>query len=314
MEYRRLGPSDLEISRVGFGCWAIGGHGYGAVDDKVSKRAIRKALDLGINFFDTANVYGFGRSESVLSEALGEHRHQVVIATKFGVNCDSEGKTYRDCSPQNILRSLEESLRRLKVDCIPLYQIHWHDGKTSIHAVMETLERCREAGKIRYIGCCNFPIDLVEAAFSSGDLVSVQSLYNVKRRKNEKIMEDCFHGHQMGVVAYEVLGRGLFSGKFGTDSKFGDNDTRGRDPEFQDKELKRNIDISRELTEVGTRQGKSAAQTAIRWVLEKPFVTCALIGAKSPRQVEENVGALGWSLDEDELERLNRLEGEKGLG
>jgi aryl-alcohol dehydrogenase-like predicted oxidoreductase len=313
MEHRRLGTSGLEVSAIGFGCWAIGGHGYGTVDDNVSKRAIWKALDLGINFFDTANVYGFGHSESLLSEALGEHRHEVVIATKFGVNWDSEGKTYRDCSPSNILQSLEESLRRLRVDCIPLYQLHWHDGKTGIHAIMETLQRCRQAGKIRYIGCCNLASELIDAAGSSGELVSVQALYNVKRRENEKTMVDCFH-HQRGVVAYEVLGRGLFSGKFGANPRFGDNDTRGRDPEFQDKELERNIQISRALTEVGARHGKSAAQTAIKWVLEKPFVASALVGAKSPGQVEDNVGALGWTLDEHDLERLNRLAGEKVLG
>jgi myo-inositol catabolism protein IolS len=311
MEYRRLGTSDLEVSRISFGCWAIGGHGYGAVDDSVSKRAIWKALDLGISFFDTANVYGFGHSESLLSEALGELRHEVVIATKFGVNWDSEGKTYRDCSARSVMQSLEESLRRLKVDCIPLYQIHWHDGKTRIDEIMGTLKRCREAGKIKCIGCCNFPSELIDAARSSGELVSVQALYNVKRRENEKAISESFHRHQMGAIAYEVLGRGLFSGKFGTNSRFGDNDTRSRDPEFQDKELAKNIQISRALTEIGRRHGKSAAQTAIRWVLEKPFVTCALVGAKTPAQIEENVGSLGWSLDEGDLERLDRLGEEK---
>ena len=306
MEFRKLGTSDLNISRVGFGCWAIGGHGYGAVDDDISKRAVGKALDLGITFFDTANVYGFGRSESVLSEALGERRHEVIIATKFGVNWDSEGKTYLDCSPSNITRSLEESLRRLRIDCIPLYQIHWHDGKTEIDQIMETLDGCRQSGKVRYVGCCNFDMDFIEAARSCGELVSLETLYNVKKRENESRMAQCFH-HQMGVVAYEVLGRGLFSGKFAADSGFGDNDTRVRDPEFQDKELERNIKISRVLAEVGLRHGKSAAQIAIRWVLEKPFVTCALIGAKTAAQVEENAGAVGWSLDREDLDRLNRI-------
>lgn len=307
MEYARLGRSDLEISGIGFGCWAIGGHGYGYVDDNASKKAIWRALDLGINFFDTANVYGFGHSESILSEALGEHRHEVVIATKVGVNWDSEGNTYRDCSPLNILGSLEESLRRLRVECITLYQVHCHDGKTSIQDIMETLERCRESGKIRYAGCCNFPIELIEAAGSSDDLVSVQALYNIKKRENEKTMEECFYGRQMGVVAYEVLGRGLFSGKYVTTSSFGEKDTRSRDPEFIEEELERNVEISRVIAEVGSRYGKSAAQTAIRWALEKPFLTCALVGAKTQVQVEENAGAIGWSLDEEDLEILNSL-------
>jgi len=307
MEYVKLGSTPLEVSRIGFGCWAIGGHGYGYVDGDVSKRAIRKALDLEINFFDTANVYGFGYSESLLSEALGERRHNVVIATKVGVNWDSKGKTYRDCSPRNISQSLEESLRRLKVDCIPLYQIHWHDGKTRIDEIMDTLGRCRESGKIKYIGFCGFPTALIDVACSLGELVSMQALYNVKRRENEKTMKNCFYGHRMAVVAYEVLGRGLFSGKYGAGSRFGEKDTRGNDPEFQGKQLARNIEISRVLGEVGAKHGKSAAQTAIRWVLERQFVTCALVGAKSPRQVAENAGALGWSLDEEDLERLNQI-------
>lgn len=307
MEYVKLGHTSLEISRIGFGCWAIGGHGYGYVDDNVSKKAIRKALELGINFFDTANVYGFGHSESMLSEALGEDRHEVIIASKVGVNWDSAGRTYRDCSPSNILQSLEGSLRRLRLDCIPLYQIHWHDGKTRIDDIMETLGRCRDSGKIRYIGCCSLPSDLIDDACSYDELVSMQALYNVKRRENEKTMEGCFYGHQMGVVAYEVLGRGLFSGKFGTNSRYGDKDTRSRDPQFQEKELEHNLEISGVLTEVGERYSKSAAQTAIRWVLEKPFVTCALVGAKSPLQIEENAGSLGWFMDQEDLERLNQL-------
>ncbi len=307
MQRRRVGKSELEISEVGFGCWAIGGHGYGNVDDKVSKRAIQKALDLGINFFDTANVYGFGHSETLLSEALGSHRQEVVIATKVGVNWTSDGNTYRDCSPPTLLQSLEESLRRLRVDCIPLYQIHGHDGKTRMDDIMDVLRRCQEAGKIRYIGCCNFPIDLIGAVGSSNDLVSLQALYNVKQRENERTMEDCYSGRQMGVIAYEVLGRGLFSGKYGVTSRFGEKDTRVRDPQFRGKELERNIEILRGLAKVGARYGKSAAQAAIRWVLDKPFLTCALVGAKTPAQIEENAGAVGWSLHEEDLERLNLL-------
>jgi aryl-alcohol dehydrogenase-like predicted oxidoreductase len=311
MEYIKLGHSPLEISRIGFGCWAIGGHGYGSVDDSVSIKAIRKALELGINFFDTANVYGFGHSESLLSEALGEERHEVVIATKVGMNWDSAGRTYRDCSPHNIVQSLEASLRRLRIDCLPLYQIHWHDGKTRMDDIMDTLARCRDSGKIRYIGCCSLPSSLMDEACAFDELVSMQALYNIKRRENEKTMENCYFSCQIGVVAYEVLGRGLFSGKYGINSRFGDRDTRSRDPQFRGNELENNLEILQALTEVGRRYSKSAAQSAIRWVLEKPFVSCALVGAKSPFQVEENAGALGWSLDQMDLRCLNRIAGER---
>ena len=147
----------MTVSRLAFGCWAMGGHGYGTVDDAESIAAVKKALELGINFFDTADVYGFGHSERILSEALDSRRHDVVIATKFGVSWDDSGKTRKDCSPKRLVEALEGSLRRLRVECIPLYQIHWHDGITPVPDLMETLLRCREAGKIRYIGCSNFP-------------------------------------------------------------------------------------------------------------------------------------------------------------
>jgi len=139
MEYRRLGLTGLRISRVGFGCWAIGGHGYGLVTEKDFSAAVKEALDLGINFFDTADVYGFGRSERILAKALGSRRKEVVIATKFGVAWNKQGQTYKDCSPRRAEQALEGSLNRLKIDCIPLYQIHWHDGITPIPEIMQAL-------------------------------------------------------------------------------------------------------------------------------------------------------------------------------
>jgi aryl-alcohol dehydrogenase-like predicted oxidoreductase len=305
MEYRTLGASDLAVSEIGFGGWAIGGHGYGKVDDRVSKEAVRKALDLGVNFFDTANVYGFGHSEIVLSEALGERRHEVVIATKVGVKLNREGNTYRDCSPRSIMESLEGSLRRLRLDCIPLYQIHWPDGKTRIGEIMEVLEKCREAGKIKHIGCCNLSLELIKEATCSGKLVSVQTLYNVKRRENEGTLRKCFYGLGMGAITYEVLGRGLFSGRYGKSVSFGKNDTRTKEPEFYEDNLDANLNIGGLLAKVGERYGKSAAQVAIRWTLDKPFVTCALVGAKTPEQVEENVASVGCSLTEEDLEILD---------
>src|SRR5947207_3407434 len=156
MEYRKLAFTDLEVSRVGFGGWAISGHGWGPVDDRESAAAVQRALDLGINLFDTADVYGFGHSEEVLASALGDERRHAVIATKFGVTWDARGRVSRDVSPPRVVAALEASLRRLRLDCIPLYQVHWPDGATPVAATMEALRRCQEAGKVRWIGCCNF--------------------------------------------------------------------------------------------------------------------------------------------------------------
>ena len=143
MEYKRLGLTDLEISRVGFGCWTMGKSRWGKVYDQDSIASVHEALNQGINFFDTADVYGFGHAEKILCKALGSHRNQVVIATKFGVNWDEKGNTSRDCSPKRVVEALEGSLRRLKLDCIPLYQIHWPDPKTPIWVTMEAFKKVK---------------------------------------------------------------------------------------------------------------------------------------------------------------------------
>lgn len=303
MEYNKLGSTDLEISCIGFGCWAIGGHGYGKVDDRESIRAIHKALDLGINFFDTADVYGFGHSEEILSKALGSQRTKVIIATKFGVTWDENGNTLRDCSPKRIIEALEGSLSRLKIDCIPLYQIHWHDGKTPIYETMEAIKKCQEAGKIRYIGCSNLSTELVLEASKIHRIESVQVLYNFVQRDLEKEIK-YFEASQMGVIAYGVLGRGLFTGKYGLNAKFGDNDTRNRDENFQGENLRKNLQLVDVLRKIGKRYGKSPSQVAIRWVLDNPGITCALTGIKKPEQIIENSGAVGWRLLQEDWKAL----------
>jgi len=307
MEYKRLGSTNLEISRIGFGCWAIGGHGYGSVDDQQSVNAIQKALDMGVNFFDTADVYGFGHSEEILSKALGSQRGKVIVATKFGVNWDENGKTYKDCSAKRIIEALDGSLSRLKIDCIPLYQIHWHDGKTPIEDVMGTLLKCRDAGKILHIGCCNFPKDLILRASNINRVESYQCLYNLTNRQNEDIVKYSSEELGISVFAYGVIGRGVFSAKYNKDSRFGENDTRIKDPDFHGTQYDKNILIAEELSEIGKKYGKSPAQVAIRWVLENSNVTCAITGSKTPEQVSENVGFVGWTLDQSDMELIDSM-------
>lgn len=304
MDYRRLGSTNLEISRIGFGCWAISGHGYGSVDDRESIKSIQKALDLGINFFDTADVYGFGYSEEILSKALGSQRDQVIIATKFGVHFDDKGKTYKDCSPKRIIKFLDGSLNRLKIDCIPLYQIHWHDEKFPIEDVMETLLKCRDAGKILHIGCCNFSRELILRTSSINRIESYQCLYNLTKRQNEKTIKFSSEELDISVFAYGVIGRGLFSAKYNKNSRFGENDTRVKDSDFQGAQYDNNILIAEKLSEIGKKYGKSPAQVAIRWVLENSNVTCAITGAKTPAQISENANSIGWSLDQNDMEPI----------
>jgi myo-inositol catabolism protein IolS len=306
MEYRKLGRTDLEVSRVAFGCWAIGGHGYGTVDDAESHRAIRQALDLGVNFFDTADIYGLGRSEAVLGDALGSQRNQVVIATKFGVRWDAAGRTCKDCSPEYLVRAVEGSLRRLRVDAISLYQVHWHDGVTAIPALMDALARLQKEGKILHIGCSNLPIEQTLEACGCGELTSVQLPFAINDRASEGRLRKYHQEHRLATMVYGVLARGFFSGRY-LDPFFGDeNDTRSRDPNFSGL-YPENCRLLSMLQQKGARYGRSCAQIAIRWVLDHPFVTSALVGAKTCAQVADNVEATGWQLAEEDFDDLAGL-------
>ncbi len=307
MEYRKLGLTNLMVSRIGFGCWAIGGHGYGEVDGGESIAAIHKALDLGVNFFDTADIYGFGHSEEILSKGLGSKKKDVVIATKFGVNWDAQGNTFRDCSPKRAVEALEGSLRRLKIDCIPLYQIHWHDGLTPIYETMQALLKCKEQGKIKYIGGSNFPLELTKEAMKTGTIDSIQLPYNVINQDWSDEIVHYVNVLKLGVIAYQVLARGLLTGKFNENTQFGPQDTRPFDKDFQSSKFIKNLNIAKKMKKVALKYGKTTSQLAIRWVLDNPNVSCALVGALTPIQVVDNCGALGWKIQLDDFESLKNF-------
>lgn len=310
MEYKRLGLTDIKVSRIGFGCWAIGGHGYGQVNDDESIKAIRFALDKGINLFDTADAYGFGHSEKILAKALGERRYDVIIATKFGVAWDDSGKTYLDCSPQRVIKALEGSLRRLKIDCIPIYQIHWYDDKTPIYDTMEVLEKCKREGKVKYVSCSNFSKEMIHDVQKTYRLESLQCLYNVIERKNEADMHDCCENMNMGVMTYGTIGRGLLSGKYSLKNRnFGPGDTRDSYSLFKDGEFEANLNVVELLRGVGSKYGKTTSQVAIRFVLDQEFVTSALVGFKTVEQLNENIGSLDWNLSLADIECINSCNG-----
>jgi aryl-alcohol dehydrogenase-like predicted oxidoreductase len=301
MEYQTLGRRGPEVSRIGFGCWAAGGHGYGEADDAASTLAMRRALELGITLFDTADVYGFGHSEEILAKALGSARRDVVIATKFGVRWDDQGKTVKDCSPHWIRAAVEGSLRRLQLDTIPLYQIHWHDGVTPLASILETLEDLRARGKIRHIGCSNFPLPLLQESGTA--LETLQCEYSVAY-DFEPGIASFVSQREMGVLVYNVLLRGLLSGKFDQSARFGTGDTRSKDKDFAPDRIRRHLDTARMLGEIGVHHGCTAAQVAIRHALDHPAVTSAIVGAKSAAQVESNVAAVALRLESGETAAL----------
>lgn len=304
MEFVELSHGGPLVSRIGFGCAAIGGHDYGAVDDERSVSAVLAAIESGVTLFDVADVYGFGHAESVLARAIrASGSSDLVIATKVGVRWDESGRTTRDLSPAWIRHAIDGSLRRLGVEHIDLYQLHWPDPATPIEETMGTLLELRAEGKVRHIGCCNFDDSLVEAASRVGTIVSNQLPYSVVDRSREGALRAA---SKMGVplLAYNVLAHGLLSGKYGEGSTFQGTDLRRRTPLFQPDELSRHLPLVDTIRSVAERQGRTPAQVAIRWVLQRPGVAVALVGAKRAVQVTENVGGADWLLPMDECELL----------
>jgi aryl-alcohol dehydrogenase-like predicted oxidoreductase len=306
MEYFQLVSSDLKISRIGFGCAAISGYDYGKVDERESIKSIRKAWEKGINLFDTADVYGFGNTEKILANALGNERHKAIIATKFGINWDQSGMTYRDCSVKRMIQALEDSMRRLRLDCIPIYMIHWHDGITPLAELMIALKKCQQMGKIKYIGCSNFTPAMVLKALKTHKLDFIQLPYSLVRRENEIQLSESIKKQSMVTIIYDVLARGLLTGKYDKNVKFGKNDTRTNNRYFTGDSFKFGLRMVKRLEIIGRRHDKNPAQVAIKWAIGQSFVNCVLIGSKHVSQVSENTDVFEWSLtreDQAELEQ-----------
>ncbi len=307
MEYSRLGLTDYYISRIGFGCAPMGGYDYGDVSDKKSIAAVRRALDLGITYFDTADIYGFGHAEEILGKALGKERNKVVIATKFGLKWDVSGKVFRDCSKKQILEAVDGSLRRLKVDAIVLYQLHWHDDKTPIEEILEALEICKHNGKIQHIGCSNLDATTISNYFSRGRFESLQSSYNLLNRNVEKKVLSICKGQNVAFLAHSPLARGFLSGKYDVNHAFSGKDTRQKSTYFSSEYYRLKQNILEVIKTISDRHGKTCSQISIKWILENHGVTSATVGMKNVEQVNDIVGTLEWSLSEHEQTQLDEL-------
>jgi myo-inositol catabolism protein IolS len=284
------------VSRLCFGCEPLGGTDWGSVDIAEIGRAIDRALDCGINFFDTADVYGLGLSEERLSQALGHRRHDVVIATKGGVrwsrNRDARATTACDSSPEYMRTAVEGSLRRLRLDTLPIYYVHWPDPGTPIEATFSELEKLRAEGKIGSLGCSNYSAAQVARACEVATVQYVQLPINLlEGAPGPEMMEVCDR-RQLTMVAYNVLAQGLLTGKFDESSRFPRDDRRSRLPLFQGQGyLDALVKVARTAEEAAAEK-LTAAQYAIRWVLRQRRVASAIVGIKSVKQLEENtVGA-----------------------
>jgi len=304
MKTRKLGASGPDLTEIGFGSWAIGGpweYGWGAVDDDQSIKAIRRAFELGINWIDTAAVYGLGHSEEVVARAIHGKRKDVFLATKCGMVWDERRRVKIHASPGSILKEIDNSLRRLQTDYIDLYQIHWHDPETAVEDSWGTLVRLKESGKVRHIGVCNYDVPLLERCRVIAPVQSLQPPYNMLRRKIEKeILPYCLL-HKIGVVAYSPMQAGLLTGKFDF-NKLAPDDWRRKNPYFQEPFLSQAMKFTDNIMPVADKYKKTIGQIAVAWVLQNPAITSAIVGARTVEQVEVNVCAFGFSLRDEDIQ------------
>ena len=305
MEYSCIGRASHKISRLGFGCAPMSGYDYGKIDEADLTRAVRRALDLGINFFDTADIYGLGRAEELLSTALGRDRRRVFIATKFGLRRDSQNRIRKDCSAANVLQSVDESLRRLRIDTIALYQIHWPDPGTPIRETMQALLQCQTAGKIRHIGCSNFGIESIQEAEQWGTIDSTQHSYNLLDRSVEENILPFCRDHRIAFLAHSPLARGFLTGKYKIGHCFGESDTRNRSIFFAEENRRAKERLLERMKNIATQYNKSLTQVALRWILENPMVSCAIVGVKGVKQLEENAASVEWVIAPADRTRLS---------
>jgi aryl-alcohol dehydrogenase-like predicted oxidoreductase len=322
MEYRTLGKSDVKVSELAFGAWAIGGWMWGGADSKEAIRAIETAIDNGMTTIDTAAVYGFGLSEELTGKAIKGKRSKVQILTKFGLTWiekkgefyfssqDNEGKDvsiYRYSSKEKVLNDCDQSLRRLGTDYIDLYQIHWADPTTPVSETMEALDILIKKGKIRAGAVCNYSVELMEEAEKTFPIASNQVPYSMVNRAIEKdIIPHCIEKNR-GILAYSPLQRGLLTGKISKDYKFNTGDSRPATIFYKEPNLSRIILLTDSLKEIAKDQKVTLSQLVLNWTIQQPGISCTLAGARNAAQVLENVKATWFHLTNDEVKSINDL-------
>ena len=313
METRRLGNSDLKITAVGYGAWAIGGPGWefawGPQDDADSVAAIHRALELGVNWIDTAAVYGMGHSEEVVARALKDWRGpRPYVFTKCVLRWDEKGKISQAFSRDSILHECEDSLRRLQAERIDLYQIHWppDDSGPGLEESWQTLAALQKEGKVRWIGVSNFNVEQMKRAERIAPITSLQPPYSIIRRSIEKeILPHC-QQQGIGVIVYAPMASGLLTGAMTREraAALPADDFRSRNPEFLEPRLSKNLALVERLRQVGARHSRTPGEVAIAWTLRHPAVTGAIVGARNAKQAEGVMRAGNLKLTAEEIAEI----------
>ncbi len=313
MQTRKLGWSDLHLTTVGLGTWGISGVGWrgswGPQDDNDSIKGIIRACELGVNWIDTAAVYGLGHSEEVVGKALKELPERPIIATKFGSCWDDEGNIFGRLTKESVRMEVENSLKRLDIDTIDLYQIHW-PVSDNVDETMEgwaTAGELIKEGKIRYAAVSNFNVELMEKANAVHPVTSLQPPYCMTSRGIEKEILPFCARNNIGVVCYSPMSKGLLTGKFSKErlDNLPEEDHRKRG--FREPQFSLTLEMVEELRPVADKNGKTLAQLAIAWVLRRPEVTAAIVGTRRPDQIEETAQASGWSLSQEDIAAVDKI-------
>jgi aryl-alcohol dehydrogenase-like predicted oxidoreductase len=308
---RTLGNSDLHLTPIGFGAWAIGGgdwaYAWGAQDDSESIAAIHRALDLGINWIDTAAIYGLGHSEEVVARALKSSSHKPYVFTKCSMRWRQDRSIYNALNAASLAEEVEASLRRLNVETIDLYQIHWPNPDSDLEEAWETLARFREQGKLRWIGVSNFNVEQMKRIQALAPVTSLQPPYSMLRRAVEAEVLPFAQENGIGVINYSPMVSGLLTGKMTAErvAAMPADDWRKRAVEFNEPRLTRNLQLVDLLREIGNGHSVSPGVVAVAWTLHHPAITAAIVGGRSGKQVEELSAALHFRLSDEEFARIN---------
>lgn len=321
MEFIKLKKSDLKISPIAFGAWAIGGWMWGGAEKKDAIAALKKSFDLGITTIDTAAVYGFGYSEEIIGETFKGMRDKVQILTKFGLNWtekkgvfylsteDNNGKAqtiYSNGSKDSVISECEASLKRLKTDYIDLYQYHRPDPSTPVEETMEALNILLEQGKIRAAGVSNYDVSLLDSALKVSNIVSNQVSYSMLKRDIETDLVPYCLENNVDILAYSPLQRGILTGKFNPDHHFNKGDSRRGLPWYEKENIIKINSFLDKIKKIADSKNVSLTQLVLKWTLCQPGISCVLAGARDPEQITENAGAINLDLTDDEIAYINK--------
>lgn len=321
MEYRRIADTNLLVSEITFGAWAAGGWMWGGNDRKEAVRAIQSAYEIGVTSIDTAPIYGQGTSEEIVGEAIkGIPRDKVQLLTKFGMRWDlakgdfafkskmNDGKDidiYKYAGRESIKKEVEDSLKRLGTDYIDLYQIHWPETATPLQETFETVAELIREGKVRYAGVCNYNVALMQEARKYVKIVSNQVPFSMVNRGIEAETVPYCINHDLAILAYSPMERGLLTGKIKIGHQFATGDHRSKNPYFTDESIAKTNTFLNKIRPMAEKKGVTLAQMVLRWTLQRPGITIALAGARNEAQALENAKASGWSLSKEETAYIN---------